>query len=560
MKSLKITKKLFVSLLLFGFFMCIHDGSAAAATRTWSGGGGANTSFFSAANWIGNVVPSTGDDIILPAPNSGSYTVTHDSVSDLGSITVLPGSNSGNSVNFVSTVDTSVFDDITVADHQRLNLTTTTAREIYAYSYIGGVGSVIKVDQSLQYFFDTISISNSVSVGAGTSPDDLPKVTFASISSQSSPSYDVTVNGAHVQFLGNNSGVNVGISATNSIIEASHTNALSDWAKALVFNNSQLRFSVAASNTITKAVTFNGNLFGKSSGLEGYEALYADNNTAPTLAGAVTLASDIAINANKGTPISFTGSIAGNYMLSTTASLDADHYLVINASPNGSKLPNGTYGMVISQAVYSDDKPGVDLYVQEGGTVTVNGKRRNVILEKNAVLKGSGTVGSITMKEGTRIAPGNSPGCLTAGNTTFTATSTFEVELADSTVCSEYDQLKVSGTVDLSGATLQTILLNDFKPTKGTVFTIIDNDGTDAVTGIFKDLAEGASVSVGGTVFAISYKGGDGNDVVLKTENVPGAPNTGVQLLTVNPLLLFTTTTISASILLILAKRYKSSL
>ena len=52
-----------------------------------------------------------------------------------------------------------------------------------------------------------------------------------------------------------------------------------------------------------------------------------------------------------------------------------------------------------------------------------------------------------------------------------------------------------------------------FNPAAGTQFTIIDNDGTDAVSGTFAGLPEGASVSAGGKAFTISYKGGTGNEV-----------------------------------------------
>jgi hypothetical protein len=49
----------------------------------------------------------------------------------------------------------------------------------------------------------------------------------------------------------------------------------------------------------------------------------------------------------------------------------------------------------------------------------------------------------------------------------------------------------------------------------GTSFTLINNDGTDAVVGTFKGLPEGATLTSGGMTFQISYVGGTGNDVVL---------------------------------------------
>ena len=75
-----------------------------------------------------------------------------------------------------------------------------------------------------------------------------------------------------------------------------------------------------------------------------------------------------------------------------------------------------------------------------------------------------------------------------------------------------YDQLNVTGTVNLGGATLQ---VNPLATSVGDTFTIIQNDGTDPVEGTFAGLAEGAWFTVGTAMFTITYKGGDGNDVVL---------------------------------------------
>jgi hypothetical protein len=79
-----------------------------------------------------------------------------------------------------------------------------------------------------------------------------------------------------------------------------------------------------------------------------------------------------------------------------------------------------------------------------------------------------------------------------------------------------YDQVLVHGSVFLGGATLDAAVpVRAFPPGVGYSYTIIDNDGTDAVNGTFAGLAEGAFVTVSGAVLSISYHGGDGNDVVL---------------------------------------------
>jgi LPXTG-motif cell wall-anchored protein len=70
-------------------------------------------------------------------------------------------------------------------------------------------------------------------------------------------------------------------------------------------------------------------------------------------------------------------------------------------------------------------------------------------------------------------------------------------------------RLTVSGPVALAGT---------FEPGPGGI--VIDNAGTDAVTGTFDGLPEGTEV--GG--HRISYQGGDGNDVVLTDPEAPGDP------------------------------------
>jgi hypothetical protein len=83
-----------------------------------------------------------------------------------------------------------------------------------------------------------------------------------------------------------------------------------------------------------------------------------------------------------------------------------------------------------------------------------------------------------------------------------------------------YPQFNVVGTVDLTDVML--LFTRSYTPTSGEVYTLVVNDGTDAVIGTFKGLSEGTKMSnflgfqLDGT---ISYTGGDGNDVVVSVTN-----------------------------------------
>ena len=145
----------------------------------------------------------------------------------------------------------------------------------------------------------------------------------------------------------------------------------------------------------------------------------------------------------------------------------------------------------------------------------------------SATLGGSGSVGGPLNASGT-IAPGSSPGILTTGNLDFRDNSTFNVEIGGVTAGSgagNHDQVQADGTVAIgSGVTLGLSALGGFTPILGDSFTVIDNDGiSDAVSGTFAGLAEGASIANflgSGLNATISYAAGDGNDVVLRIAGI----------------------------------------
>lgn len=131
---------------------------------------------------------------------------------------------------------------------------------------------------------------------------------------------------------------------------------------------------------------------------------------------------------------------------------------------------------------------------------------------------GSGSTTAVTFQANTTHSPGVSgPGSQTvnAGSTAATgyilsSASNLAVDLNGTTAGTNYDQVNVNGAVVLTGSNL--VITLGFTPTANQTFTLINNDGTDAVTGTF---TQGNSITVGGTTFGINYAGGTGNDVVL---------------------------------------------
>ncbi len=156
---------------------------------------------------------------------------------------------------------------------------------------------------------------------------------------------------------------------------------------------------------------------------------------------------------------------------------------------------------------------------QSSGTTTIHGTAtsQDQYSLAGGTLKGNGALSTPLNQTGGTLAPGSSPGCLTInGNYTLAAAGSLQIEIDGPTACTQYDRLIVNGTVNLAGS-LSTILAPAYVPTVGTEFLILDNDGSDAISGTFAGLPE-RQIFVSNTsqIFQISYIGGTGNDVTLK--------------------------------------------
>lgn len=157
---------------------------------------------------------------------------------------------------------------------------------------------------------------------------------------------------------------------------------------------------------------------------------------------------------------------------------------------------------------------GVPVEVQRGllgvagGTLgpAMVGARGRLALTRN------GTVGTLTVARNGRLggAPAGSGG---SGALLLEPAARFLVVLAGRAI-DTFTLVNITGAVALSNAEL-SVTLAGFTPNVGERFTIIDNDGTDRVTGTFAGLPEGGIVTAGNRRLRVSYVGGTGNDVVL---------------------------------------------
>jgi autotransporter-associated beta strand protein len=301
-------------------------------------------------------------------------------------------------------------------------------------------------------------------------------------------------------------------------------------------------FQSSASNVIADATnisldhraTLDLNNFSDTIGALTLEIGTGNGADVTTGTGTLTLGGNVTLTTiNQG---AIGATISGNLSLggaTRTISVDngnAVNDLVISANVSGTNVglqKTGTGNLVLS---------GTNTYTGattvSDGSLSLNGSiTSNTTVADGATLNGAGTINSgntLTVQSGGTVAPGTSPGILNTGNVTLQSGSTFNVELNGTTAGTGYDQLNVTGTVTInSNVTLNPSL--GFTPAPGDTFVIINNDGTDDVSGPFDGLEQGKLLTIGGAKFHIHYfhdsadtvGGAVGNDVALIANRNP---------------------------------------
>ncbi len=243
-----------------------------------------------------------------------------------------------------------------------------------------------------------------------------------------------------------------------------------------------------------------------------------------TYGGAIAIgASGARINADATTSLELTGGIAtkifqnvtiggaGNTTVSTTA-----------ISGSGSVIKDGAGNLTLSATNTYTGATNIS-----NGTLIVNGSISNSSLTtvaSGATIAGSGTIGALTVSSGGFINPGNSPGTLDAGN--YSQAGLYTAEITGLTPETQHDQINVTGTVNIAGGSLTALFSGLATYSANDLIFILLNDGTDAITGTYTGLAQGATLtSYGGFDWQISYTANNtgigtgtftgGNDIAL---------------------------------------------
>ncbi len=292
-----------------------------------------------------------------------------------------------------------------------------------------------------------------------------------------------------------------------------YTGATTISAGTLYVNNDNALGSAAGGTTVSSGASLriNGSYtIADAIGIAGLGvanagAIYTAQNVGAQISGAITLNASALINVDSGSTLTLSGPIGES-----------------GGARNLSKGQDGT--LVLSGTSSYSGTTTVS-----AGTLAVTGSiQGGASVASGATLAGTGTIGGlVTVQGGGTLAPGvdgtnSGAGILTLGNgLTMQSGSTLAVDIAGASAGSGYDQLIVTGAVDVSGATLS---VNDsYAAGGGDVYTLISNDAADAMTGNFSGVTEGSTLSTGGngTTLKASYLGGTGNDFTLAVPPIP---------------------------------------
>ena len=334
----------------------------------------------------------------------------------------------------------------------------------------------------------------------------------------------------------------------------------------LVKNKGQLGVYHKANETSASKITFeNGATIS-----HGLHCIATNVEVGPdvttVLSGDIVLNGDVEFKLESNVTIKITGKLSGPGRL--IAHRDNEGTVLVESSNNTSGAPNGLYGNAHEPKLIKldGDKPTEHVIVKKGEIVLLNGSRSMSVYE-GGVISGDITGGDFDVYG--VVSPGNnSIGKITARVIALMESSVYKMKILNK---DHYDQIDVSYGAGLVNGRLDLTYLEGGVIKKGDTFTIINNRGTSPIDGsaMFKDLPEGAEVTVDGATFKISYVGGDGNDVVLtalndsvapkasvtsKDPKAPKVPNTGGEKLVVN-LVGAVAGVASAAALLIVAKR-----
>lgn len=473
------TAFVFAVAMIAAQFTAVIPANAAGGTATWTGDAGDGL-FSTAGNWVEAAIPEDGDELIFnTAAEGGSETISNDLIDvEFSKVTV-----DSTGITEYSSYNISGPEPISLQDAASLTqIGTSTA--VYFNSGLEGAGSLALIDWNMY--------SNTTIAG------------------------ELSAQDVYGTLGGDN-----GIKGVTSLVLAGKTGfSVED----------NLSFPITVQSGATAALYFNE----KCAKSSGYNCTQWKDITR-TVSGDLSLGANLSIYVGNNVTAKFTGDKSGTGKVKRLEYSNYNGTLIVG----GDKLVNPT-----TTTKLNGDKTGSDpdayVSVYDNDTATLDGKRESIYVAGGGTLKGNGTINdSLYVGQGGVLAPGNSPGKITVlDDFTLEVGSTYQAEILDK---DSYDQI-IAEIVSVDGANLDLDFLKGGKVSKGDKFTLINNTGSDPITGTFNGIDEGDKITLGEAVLAVTYEGGAGsNNFVLTALNdavAPGTPNTGFKPLTLaNPMI-----------------------
>lgn len=301
------------------------------------------------------------------------------------------------------------------------------------------------------------------------------------------------------------------------------TGVISGSANLTVGANCSVVFGGSSANTYTGTTTVDGNLSLDDSGgncvpgaldiAGGTVQLQLSNQIADSASVTVDTGGTFALGASNDTIASLTGSgaISGSGTLTLNTSVSNPFSGQITGSVNVNVT--GTGILTLNSSSTSSTSGTISVSSTADFSIDGSASSATVNFTSAGLFYGTGTVGTLNISGGD-LDPGTvGPGALNVvGNVHLSAGSDFRWSASSASIST---QLIVGGNVTLGGAFDILALDGGYVPTQNTVYTLINNQGAQAVSGTFAGMAQGSVFVAFGDDWKINYQGGDGNDVTL---------------------------------------------
>ena len=448
----------------------------------------------------GSGVSSGGALVSASGGNTVSGTVT---LNDDATITATGALTLSGVVSGAFNLTKAGSDSLTLSGTNSYTGTTTVSAGTLSISGSGNISAaaVTLAGGTLESTGSSVTLANDITLGTGNGTVSVGSGKALTLSGVISGANTLTKTGSGSLTLSGNSGYSGNTTVSAGTLVAGHNNALGTTAGSTTVS-SGATLAIADGISLAEGLTIAG------AGVSNAGALQVTAGSA-TLSGTVAMGANTIVGVS-GTGLTLSGTVSGGFDLTKSGS--------------GSLTLSGTNSYTGTTTV-----GGGTLVV----TGTLNGSGAGAVTVGNgATLAGTGTVnGGLTIQSGATLAPGVSGtnsgvGTLTVnGGLTIASGGTLSVDLASS---SSYDQVAVTGAVDVGSATLS--VAGAYVPTKsasGDSFAIVSNDASDAVTGTFNGLASGATITLNSGSITIGYAAGTGSNDIVLTGPVNQAPALG---------------------------------